>query len=101
MAALMASTGSRGLVERRPGMVEPLRGRRADLPRSPGTTCQRSHTVPPSYGYVVLLASGVANDELARWFACSKARAPVYFLAPFRGYGNLGAWASARVVKWA
>jgi hypothetical protein len=28
-------------------------------------------------------------------------RAPVYFFAPFRGYGDYRAWASARVVKWA
>jgi hypothetical protein len=57
--------------------------------------------VPPSYGYVALLASGEVNDARRSRNACSKARAPVYFFAPFRGYGDLGAWASARVVKWA
>src|SRR6187200_264779 len=43
-AAPTPSNGSRGRVERRPGMVEPLRGRRADLPRSPG---QRANGVAP------------------------------------------------------
>ena len=57
--------------------------------------------MPPSYGYVALLASGEVNDAPLRRNACSNARAPVYFFAPFRGYGDLGAWASARVVKWA
>ena len=95
-----ASIGSRGRVERRPAIVEPLRGRRADLP-IPRKTCQRSRTVPPSYGYVGLLASGVVNDVPPGCRACSKARGSVYFFAPLRGYGDLGAWASARVVKWA
>jgi hypothetical protein len=57
--------------------------------------------VTPSYGYVDLLASGVEVDEPRACRTCSKAEAPVYFSAPFRGYGDLGAWASARVVKWA
>ena len=57
--------------------------------------------MPPSYGYVEFTASGVMNKQPRARHACSMARASVYFFAPFRGYGDHCAWASARVVKWA
>jgi hypothetical protein len=40
-----ASIGSRGRVERRPVMVEPFRGRRADLPDPPDNVPTESHRV--------------------------------------------------------
>ena len=63
-AALMVSTGSRGRVERRPGMVEPLRGRRADLPRSPG---QRANGVTPCrHRTAMLISSQAASQTMSR-----------------------------------
>jgi hypothetical protein len=56
-----ASIGSRGRVERRTGIVEPLRGRRADLPRSPG---QRANGVAPCRHRTAMFNSSQAVSSI-------------------------------------
>ena len=79
-AALMASTGSRGRSSEDQAWLSLFvdDGRTFPIPR---TTCQRSHTVPPSYGHVGLLASGVVNDEPARCTLVAKRVPGILFRA--------------------